>query len=350
MATYDRFANLPLEVESYELEGLQRAVSSDFTRHTTVIRLRGQGHEGVGEDVTYDPADQAALQHEGPSLPLAGNHTLESFSTLFDRLNIFPEGPSLPAYADYRRWAYESAALDLALRQAGKPLAQELERRPRPVRYVVSLRLGEPPSAEPVQRLRSRYPGVRFKLDPTSSWNESLISELVATGAVDSVDFKGAYKGTPVDQDADPLLYGRVAIAFPQAWLEDPELTDQTRPVLEPHRDRITWDAPIHSVRDIEGLPFPPRTLNFKPSRFGSLRNLFDAYDYCEANGIGIYGGGQFELGPGRGQLQYLASLFHPDAPNDIAPGGFNEADPPPGLAESPLPPQPSETGFRWGE
>jgi hypothetical protein len=201
-----------------------------------------------------------------------------------------------------------------------------------------------------VQRLRSRYPGVRFKLDPTSSWNESLISELVATGAVDSVDFKGAYKGTPVDQDADPLLYGRVAIAFPQAWLEDPELTDQTRPVLEPHRDRITWDAPIHSVRDIEGLPFPPRTLNFKPSRFGSLRNLFDAYDYCEANGIGIYGGGQFELGPGRGQLQYLASLFHPDAPNDIAPGGFNEADPPPGLAESPLPPQPSGTGFRWGE
>jgi hypothetical protein len=350
VATYDQIANLPLEIESYQLEGLQRDVSSEFTRHTTVIRLRGQGHEGVGEDVTYDPADQAALQTEGPTLPLAGSHTLESFSKLLDRLNLFPAGPSFPAYSDYRRWAYESAALDLALRQEGRTLAGALKRDPRPVRYVVSLRLGEPPTAEPVRRLRERYPGVRFKLDPTSSWNDRLISELVATDAVDSVDFKGVYKGTPVDQEPDPLLYARVAVAFPNAFLEDPALTDETDPVLEPHRRRITWDAPIHSVQDIIGLPFPPRVLNFKPSRFGSLRNLFDGYDHCEANGIGIYGGGQFELGPGRGQLQYLASLFHPDAPNDIAPGGFNDSDPPPGLPESPLEPQPSETGFRWGD
>lgn len=350
MPTYDRFANLPLELDSYELEGLERPVSSEFTRRTTVVHLRGQRHEGVGEDVTYDPGDQAALQSEGPNLPLAGSHTLESFSKLLDRLNLFPAGPSMPAFTDYRRWAYESAALDLALRQAGTSLAQELGRTPASVRYVVSLRLGEPASPEPLQRLRSRYPGVRFKLDPTSSWNEQLVSELVATEAVDTFDFKGAYKGTPVDQEPDPLLYGRVAIAFPQAWLEDPALTDETSPVLEPHRDRITWDAPIHSVVDIKGLPFAPRTLNFKPSRFGSLQNLFDAYDYCETNGIAIYGGGQFELGPGRGQLQYLASLFHADAPNDIAPGGFNDSDPPPGLPTSPLGPRPSETGFRWGD
>jgi hypothetical protein len=350
MATYDPIADLPLEIEGYELEGLQRDVSSEFTRHTTVISLQGQGLEGVGEDVTYDPADQAALQAEGPTLPLAGSHTLESFSELLDRLSLFPAGPSFPAYSDYRRWAYESAALDLALRQAGKSLAQVLERAPQPVCYVVSLRLGEPPSAEPILRLRERYPGVRFKLDPTSSWNDGLISELVGTGAIDSVDFKGAYRGTPVDQEPDPLLYARVAVAFPKAFLEDPAITDETDPVLEPHRHRITWDAPIHSVADIQGLPFPPRVLNFKPSRFGSLRNLFDGYDYCQTNGIGIYGGGQFELGPGRGQLQYLASLFHPDAPNDIAPGGFNDTDPPPGLPESPLPPQPSKTGFRWGD
>ena len=51
---------------------------------------------------------------------------------------------------------------------------------------------------------------------------------------------------------------------------------------------------------------------------------LFDTYDYCEVHGIGVYGGGMFEQGPGRGQLQYLASLFHPDAPNDIAPPEYN--------------------------
>jgi hypothetical protein len=350
VATFDRLATLPLEIESYELEPLRQDISSEFTRHTTVIRLLGAGEEGIGEDVTYDPGDQQALQAEGPTLPLAGSHTLDSFSKLLDRLALFPSGPSLPAFADYRRWAYESAALDLALRQARRTLARAVGRTHRPVRYVVSMRLGEPPSAERVIRLRERYAGMRFKLDPTSTWNAALVAELVDTGAVDSLDFKGAYEGTPVDQEPDPLLYGRVAVAFPEAWLEDPALTEETTPILEPHRDRITWDAPIHSIADITGLPFPPKMINVKPSRFGSLRNLFDTYDYCAANGIQMYGGGQFELGPGRGQIQYLASLFHPDGPNDVAPSGFNEPDPPPGLPESPLDPQPSETGFRWGD
>jgi hypothetical protein len=62
-----------------------------------------------------------------------------------------------------------------------------------------------------------------------------------------------------------------------------------------------------------------------------------------------MYGGGQFELGPGRGHIQYLASLFHPDTPNDVAPGGYNGADPPPGLPDSPLAPMEHDTGFRWG-
>ena len=62
-----------------------------------------------------------------------------------------------------------------------------------------------------------------------------------------------------------------------------------------------------------------------------------------------MYGGGQFELGVGRGQIQYLASLFHPDTPNDVAPGGYNVAPPAQGLPTSPLEPSPHATGFRWG-
>jgi hypothetical protein len=350
MATYDRVSTLPLKIDSYELEGLEVGISEVFTRRTTVVRLRGDGHEGVGEDVTYDPNDQLAFQREGGTLPLTRSHTLDSFSKLLDRLSLFPSGPGLEQFRNYRRWAFESAALDLALRQSGQSLAGAVGRTPEPVRYVVSLRLGDPPSLDPVLRLVERYPRVRFKLDPTSSWTEQIVSELVALGAVDTLDLKGAYEGTPVDQPPDPLLYGRVAIAFPDAWLEDPALTDETRPVLEPHHDRITWDAPIHSVADIKGLEFAPRTLNFKPSRFGSLQNLFDAYEYCEEHGISIYGGGQFELGPGRGQIQYLASLFHGTSPNDVAPREFNMPAPPPGLPPSPLEPQPSEIGFRWDE
>jgi hypothetical protein len=144
------------------------------------------------------------------------------------------------------------------------------------------------------------------------------------------------------------VLYQRVLDAFPDAWVEDPNVTDETRPILEPHAARITWDAPIHSVADIESRPWPPRTINIKPSRFGAVKRLFDAYDYCADHEISPYGGGQWELGPGRGQIQYLASLFHPDTPNDVAPGGYNAREPQPGLPESPLAPEFAPAGFRW--
>jgi hypothetical protein len=353
VSTYERLAHLALEVDSYELEGRELAVSSEFTRLSTLVRLRGGGEEGVGEDVTYDGLDHVALQEAGPTLPLAGSWTLDSFSDHLGELDLFPSPPVRDVSRLYRRWGFESAALDLALRQAGRSLAEAVGREPRPVRFVVSMRLGEPGSSEPetaarVHRLLEKYPGTRFKLDPTNTWSKELVEELVATGAVDSVDLKGFYSGTPVDVETDPELYRMVAEAFPEAWIEDPDLNSATDPVLEPHRDRITWDAPIHSVADIEGRPFPPRMVNIKPSRFGSLRSLCEAYDYCRERGIGAYGGGQFELGEGRGQIQYLASLFHPDGPNDTAPGGYNLLDPPDGLPASPLEPSPSPTGFRW--
>src|SRR4051794_33820849 len=71
--TYEQLADLPLEIDSYELEGLELDVSSDFTRMSTLIKLRGGGQEGVGEDVTYDGLDHVALQDEGPSLDLRGS-------------------------------------------------------------------------------------------------------------------------------------------------------------------------------------------------------------------------------------------------------------------------------------
>jgi hypothetical protein len=349
VSTWDKLAGLELHVEGYGLTGLQASVSSDFERKSTIIALRGAGHEGVGEDVTYDAVDQDILQRAGAVQPLAGHFTLASFCERVAELELFPEPPQREVSGRYRTWAYESAALDLALRQAGSTLYGALAREPAPVRYVVSLRLGEPPSLEPLLSRLELYPGLRFKLDPTSSWDEQLIAGLVATGAVDSVDFKGLYVGSVVDQPADPVLYERVARAFPDAWIEDPALTPETDAVLAHDRDRFSWDAPIHSIQDILDLPYPPRMVNIKPSRLGGLRNLLDAYDYCAQNGIGCYGGGQFELGVGRGQNQYLASLFHADAPNDVAPTGFNLPQVPAGLPASPLPPAPAALGFTWG-
>jgi L-alanine-DL-glutamate epimerase-like enolase superfamily enzyme len=349
MSTYELVADLPLTIEGYDLEGLAQYVSSDFERKSTIVHLRGQGEEGVGEDVVYDAVDHEIAQQAGPSLALAGEWTLRTFSEHLATLELFAEEPQRDVSRLYRVWAYESAALDLALRQAGQPLHAVLGREPRPLTFVVSLRLGEPPSLEPVSSRLKRYPTLRFKLDPTASWDDALVAELVATGAVDSVDFKGLYEGTIVDQPANPALYARVIEAFPDAWIEDPKLTPEIDELLKPHRDRITWDANIHSIADIEGLPFAPRMVNLKPSRLGGVKPLFDAYDYTAQRDIGAYGGGQFELGVGRGQIQYLASIFHPDTPNDTSPAGFHVADPPPGLPSSPLPPAPSATGFRWG-
>jgi hypothetical protein len=325
MPLFDRIADLPLAVEGAELEPLAVDVGA-FVRRTTVVRLRGRSEEGVGEDVTYEEDVQLAFEAEGPPPGLEGDWTLASFSE------------ALPELPGFRRWALESAALDLALRQSGLSLADALGREPRPITFVRSGR----PDPE-WQRL---YPELRYKLDAADSWDEAFVAELRATGLVDVVDLKGLYEGEWVDATPSARLYGLVAEGLPDVWLEDPRLNDETNPVLAPHRDRITWDAAVYSPEDVDALPFPPRCLNSKPSRFGTVRRLFDFYDLCEERGIAIYGGGQFELGPGRGHIQHLASLFHPDGPNDVAPSAYN-LRPAEGLPRSPLPPPSGAPGFR---
>jgi len=350
MATYDLIADLPVTIDGYELERLSAQLGPTFTRVTTVIRLRGAGHDGIGEDVIYESDDQDAQLAAGPVLPITGSFTLASLAARLEEVDLFPTPPAREPSRDYRRWAYESAALDLALRQSETTLHAVLGREPRPVNFVASTRLtGEPPTVEGVRKRRAIAPNLRFKLDPENDWTPELIDELAALDCVDTFDLKGFYKGTVVEVQTDPELYRRCAEAVPGAFLEDPDLSvPEAAAALEPHRDRITWDAPLHSVADIEALPFPPQTINSKPSRFGPLERLLAVYDHCAERGIGIYGGGQGELGCGRGQLQYLASLFHPDTPNDIAPSQYNLPDPPAGLPAPPLEPAPSATGFRW--
>jgi hypothetical protein len=350
MPLYDAVADLPLKIDGYRLERLARTVSSGFERVTTVFTLHGGGEAGAGEDVTYEAEAHEAQLAAGPVLELAGEWTFAGFSEHLGALDLFGGfTPGHDVYRRYRRWGLESAALDLALRQAGRALHDVLGRDVRPVRFTVSSRLGEPPTIVPVTGRLARYPELRFKLDATPSWSDELIAELVALDAVDSIDFKGAYRGTLVDNPTDPGLYRRIAAAFPDAWLEDPDLeTPEAREALAGHEARITWDAPIHDVADILAAPVLPRTVNLKPSRFGSVRSLFAAYEFCSERGMGAYGGGQYELGVGREQIQLLAAIFHPDAPNDIAPGGYDALDPEPGLPESPLAVRPAGTGFRF--
>lgn len=355
MGTFEKVAGLPIRVEGYELRPLSFKASEQFERLSTLIVTRGAGDlEGWGEDITYEALDQIALQDAGPVQDFSEAETFGQLCEIVGGLDLFPTAPEREVSRLYRRWAFESSALDLALRQNDTNLVEVLGREARPLNFVASTGLSGPPgsggspSTTPVTSRLARYPSLRFKLDPTPDWSDDLIAELAATGAVDILDLKGQYKGTIVDVETDPDLYQRLIEAFPDALLEDPDLTPETREVLAPHMDRVTWDAPIHSVNDIEALEVKPKVINIKPSRLGGVESLFNAYDYCEAQGIAMYGGGQWELGQGRGQIQYLASLFHPETPNDVAPAGYNDPSVPQGLPDSPLAPSIDRLGFRW--
>ncbi len=329
MSLVSRLADLPLAVSGYRLERRSVQVTSGFERVTTTVVLEGDGAEGRGEDTAY-----AAADHEGwpAGLPLAGAWTLDAFSRRLGELTLFPRPPVRDKSPRHRRWSLESAALDLALRQAGCSLADALGIEARPARFVVSTR-GD------IRPWLSVDPALEFKLDPTGDWTRERMEAYAGTGRVRVLDLKGWYEGIEVGQAPDAELYRAVAEIFPDALIEDPAWTEATAAALAGAEERLSWDAPVGSVADLDRLPVEPRHLNVKPSRFGVLGELLACVDACRERGIACYGGGQFELGVGRRHIQALASVLYPEGPNDVAPADYNVGSARPGLPQSPLPP-----------
>jgi L-alanine-DL-glutamate epimerase-like enolase superfamily enzyme len=337
MPLNDLLAHLPLTVDGYSLERREQSVATGFTRVTTTVVMRGDGHEGRGEDVTYTAED-----HNGfpDSLPLAGSGSLAELSARLEGRDLFAAPPAQEEAArDYRRWAFESAALDLALRQSGLSLAQALGREARPVRFVASTRAA-------IEGWVASDPALEFKLDPDNEWDDELMGRLAATGRVRVLDLKAYYHGTVVDMEPDPVFYRTIAERFPDVVIEDAWLDEACLEALSGALDRLSFDAPVHSLADMDALAIAPRWLNVKPSRFGTVERLLECIEACEKRGISMYGGGQFELGQGRSQIQALASVFYPDSPNDVAPREYNVGEPRPGLPRSPLP---AATGAGFG-
>ena len=334
MAAWEQLRGLEVDVESFATERREVAVSSEFKRVTTTVVLGGRGEQGRGEDVTYNEEDHVWF----PSLEPVGATTLGEVSAGLEDMPLFQGEPKMAASRHYRRWAFESAALDLALRQSGQSLGDAVGREYSPVRFVVSTR------EDPFPWLQ-HYPNLELKLDPENAWDRPLLERLAATGRVRVLDFKAYYKGTVVDTVPDPELYRAALGLFADAVFEDASLEGESGEVLRGAESRLSFDAPIHSLDDLKALPVEPGWQNIKPSRFGSLARLFECIEYCEAGGIEMYGGGQFELGVGRHHIQVLASLFYASNPNDVAPGEYNTGGPRSGLPESPLP-APEGVGF----
>jgi L-alanine-DL-glutamate epimerase-like enolase superfamily enzyme len=334
MALYDRLRDLELVVEEVRTERRSVEVSSEFTRVTTIVVLSGRGNEGRGEDVTYTAEDHDWF----PSLEPVGATTLGALSSTLDDLALFAGEPKMAASRDYRRWAFESAALDLALGQAGVSLGEAVERESRPARFVVSTR------GDAFAWLEAA-PDLELKLDPEPEWDAAFMQRLAGTGRVRVLDLKAYYRGTVVDLEPDPALYRRVVELFPDVVIEDASLEGECGAVLRGQELRLSFDAPIHSADDVRALAVEPGWMNIKPSRFGTVERLLECIEFCDAKGIRLYGGGQFELDVGRRQIQTLASLFYPDGPNDVAPSDYNAGGPRSGLPQSPLAPR-TDPGF----
>jgi hypothetical protein len=344
---YDRVADLPVTVETATLAGRSADTSYGFTRPTTVVSLAGAGETGVGEDVTTDPDDHERVQREGLGADLAGRYTLDEFSTRVADLDVVAGTTGWNEPGRARRWALESAALDLGLRQADTSLGAVLDRSYDPVRFVVSLRLTEPASLAPVEGWRDVDPDLSFKLDVAPDWDPAFVASLAAVDGIPVLDFKAQYGGSDDNRVAtDPDVYRAVVDAFPDAVLEDPLFDAAHRPVFDGHEARVSWDARITGVESVRELPFEPSWLNVKPARFGSVVSLLDTVEYALERDIRLYGGGMFEQDRGRAHLHALASLFYPDGPNDVAPPGYNEPDPHADVPPSPLTPLPDATGI----
>ena len=304
----DRLAELRLDIEAVDVARLERPTAGDGLRRTALIRLRGRGQEGLGEEVTFQELD--LLTPVAKLDVLLGVATIADLWARLDEVDLFERPPEHDVARSYRRWAIEAAALDLALRQTDLSLGQVLACKQRPVRFVVS---------PPRMHLR-RFPGVRLKINA---------ADLEPGLPVDVIDFKG---------EGDSRLVERALDLYPGALLEDP-------PVVVSGA-RVSWDIGIRSAGDLDRLSARPAAINIKPARLGGMAALLELYEACAREDVAVYGGGQHELGAGRVQIQQLAALFHPEAPNDVAPSGYNNAEPASELPASPLnvPPRP---GFR---
>ena len=90
MPLWDRLRGLELVADEFRTERQSVDVSTQFTRVTTTVVLRGSGHEGRGEDVTYTAEDHDWF----PELEPPGATTLADFSADLDKLALIRIGGS----------------------------------------------------------------------------------------------------------------------------------------------------------------------------------------------------------------------------------------------------------------
>ena len=181
---------------------------------------------------------------------------------MLDETDTFPAGaPGREVFRNYRQWAFESAALDLALRQAGRSLADAVGREPRP-----DLLRGLLPDGRPADDRARHPPARRLPGPPLQARRHAGLDRRPDRRAgrarrrrLDRL--QGRLQGH-ARRHAD--LAGLLPRGSPRRsrtpGSRTPTSSDEdAREALRPFEDRITWDAPIHSIDDILAAPVLPQ-------------------------------------------------------------------------------------------
>ena len=306
MATFDALADLPLEIEGYELEGLEFETgelrTADDGRSTSGAAAR----RGSARTSSTTPSTTSPCRTPAPTLDLTGHATLGEFCEFIGGVDTFPRraasatsrattgaGPSSRRRSTWRCARRGSASPRRSAASRGRSTSS--------ARCASSARRGRAaPRSSRCGASSTAYPDLRFKLDPTNDWDDELIAELVETGAVDSLDLKGFYKGTAGRRRDRPRALREADRGLPRRLARGPRR--QRRDPAAARAGRATGSPGTRrSTRSPTSRRCPGRRemVNIKPSRFGGLRDLCATYDYCDERGIGAYGGGQWELGVG---------------------------------------------------
>ena len=296
-----RLAALPVHMEKarVDIEAIELPAYPDGPRPTSTVILTGDGQVGSGENVAWTEEDHHLFRTEVRDRLPATRGTIGSFSQQLQTSFTDP----------YKTSALESAAIDLALRQARTNLEEIAEASYQDVRYVRSFAAAEDPLPELVSHSQ-QAPSVEVKLDVHPAWETATLAALADLRTIAVLDFK--HRGTQAQQMA-------VAQALRDPWLEDPGI-----PGHRPNRalaERFSLDAALTSDNPEQLLAkLNPGAANLKAPRMGGILALLGAADFCAAHKKPFYLGGMFEVSIGRTQARELASLLTPQGPNDLAP------------------------------
>lgn len=321
----EEIESLKLKITACDHTANYQKIIDGSVHRTSTINIYGDGKTGYGEDVTFLPQYHDDLEGVCRRVVANDHLTLGEFVKSIRELEIFGVKPNDHESVCCRRWAFESAALNLALKQNSKSIGDFTNIQWVNPSYVVSLRVQSPKEIDRIKSILDILPSQKFKVDATSSWSDQMVYELASLNCISIVDLKGHYLNTPLEQSADMNLYHQVFEGLSDSYVEDPLICSETESLINFHRNRVTWDAPIFSSFDLDRMPVPGVGVNIKPSRCGGLRELIDLYDYCRKSARFTYFGGQYEVSIGREQNQYLAGLLCPNNFNDIAPTYFND-------------------------